>query len=382
MPLHIAMIGQKGINVARNGGVETHVEELSTRLVKLGYRVTVFCRRHFYNFPADQKPPRNLRYRGVDLEFTPSIHTKYLDTITHTLTSNLRALRYKPDIYHFHGVGPSILSFLPRLFAKQSAVIVTFHSQDRYHTKWGPVAAKILEFGEYTATHFPDETIVVSKTLQKYCHTRFLKQTKYIPNGVATQPTKTTNHLEKFNLEPRQYLLAVARLVPHKGFHYLIEAFRQLPTPKKLVLVGDSPYPTDYTRYLSKLAAQDPRIIFAGYQKDPVLRQLYSHAYLYAHPSESEGLSVSILEAESYSLGVLASDIPENKEVLNDCGVTFVSKDVQDLKNKLAAILKRPARVRAAGRCGRQNVLDNYNWPDISEKTARLYQDIIERVRA
>src|SRR3989338_3614387 len=172
--MKIAMIGQKGIP-ATTGGIERHVEELSVELGKLGREVLVFCRA-WYAKPGNA-------YRGVRTIEIASIRTKHLDAITHTFFSILRACREKADIFHFHGVGPALLAWLPKLLRPCARVVVTFHCIDRQHQKWNAFARLMLRLGEWMSCLAPDATVTVSKTLQAYCHLAYGAQTVCIPNG-------------------------------------------------------------------------------------------------------------------------------------------------------------------------------------------------------
>jgi glycosyltransferase involved in cell wall biosynthesis len=390
--MRIAMIGQKGIFVTHDGGVERHVEELSTRLAKLGHEVFVCCRPHYMNAEMRKKlkiENGKLKIRGINLVFKPSINTKFLDTITHVFTSTLHALRQKYDIIHYHGVGPSTLSFIPRIFARKSKVIVTFHSQDRFHQKWGPFSRAFLAFGEWTACTYPHKTIVVSKTLRRYCKERFYHDTIFIPNGVEVKKVSGSDKIKNWGLKEGQYILSVARFVKHKGLHYLIQAFKEFKKTQKhkntktqdvkgykLVLVGESPYPSKYADWLRELAAEDPDIVFTGYQIGEALDQLFLNSYIYVHPSESEGLSITILEAMSYGKCVLISDIEENLEAMEHYGFYFKTGDVGDLKGKLEKLLVSPKIVAEMGEKAREFVKKEHNWDEIAKKTLGVYKSM------
>src|SRR3989339_1395132 len=244
--MRIAMIGQKGIP-ALYGGIERHVEDLSRELARQGHDILVYARSWY-------TPQAITNYRGVKIIHTPSWHTKHLDAITHTFFSTLHAIRQKPDIIHYHGVGPSLLSWLPRILSPRTKVIATFHCIDRYHQKWGWLARTILRLGEKTACLFPHQTISVSKTIEKYCQNEFNQFTVHIPNGVEKNDRPVgSSLLYQWNLEPNKYLLAVTRLVKHKGMHYLIDAWQiarqqhpELLSDHKLVIAGDSAFTDNY----------------------------------------------------------------------------------------------------------------------------------------
>jgi glycosyltransferase involved in cell wall biosynthesis len=379
--MKVAMIGQKGVFVTHDGGVEKHVEELSKNLVEMGNEVDVYCRRHFMSENIAEKYEKlkldqeYLKINGISILFSPSINTKYLDTISHTLTSTIKTFFKKYDVIHYHGIGPSILSFIPRIFSS-AKIIVTFHSIDRYHKKWGTFARIMLTFGEWTACNFPNKTIAVSKTIKKYCRDRYKRDAIYIPNGVEVDEAHGSGELEKFGLEPNKYILSVARFVRHKGLHYLIKAFKEIKiNGLKLAIVGESPYPNEYADYLKKLAKNEKDIIFTGYQKGEALAQLFDNAYLYCHPSESEGLAITILEAMAYGKCVLISDIEENLEAMSDHGFYFKKGNVKDLSEKLIKLLDDQESVTKMGEKAKEFVLKEHNWKNISRKTLKVYNN-------
>ncbi|KPJ85819.1 hypothetical protein AMJ57_01775, partial [Parcubacteria bacterium SG8_24] len=303
----------------------------------------------------------------------------------HTLTSTVQAILDGTEIFHYHGVGPSLLSWIPRIFAPRARVVATFHCIDRKHQKWGLLARLMLGLGERAACLFPHRTIVVSRTLQSYADNRFDRDTTYIPNGIETPPVQAgTATLDRFGLKRNGYIIMVSRLVRHKGAHYLIEAYRRLHEKgltrgRRLVLVGDSAFTDDYVGELKQQAAGCPDIVFTGYLKGRALHEIFSHAYLVVHPSESEGLPIAVLEAMSYGKTVLASDIPENMEVTRVHGVNFRNKSVKDLTRKLRHLLDSPKYVRTKGGEARRFVISEYHWDDVAREVDGLYRSLTEK---
>ena len=176
--MRIAYIGQKGIPMTQ-GGVEAHVENLAVEMAKLGHEVFVYTRDYYTD--------KNLKeYKGVKLISIPSIRTKNLDTITHVLFSTIHALFQKYDVIHYHSVGASLMSFIPRIFSR-AKVVGTFHCLDRFHQKWGFFARLMLRIGEWTVCYFPHKTIAVSQYIQKYCLDDYGKKVDYIPNGFSIE---------------------------------------------------------------------------------------------------------------------------------------------------------------------------------------------------
>ncbi len=371
--MKILMIGQKGIP-AIYGGIERHVEELSVELAKQGHDVFVYARKWYTS--ANIK-----NYYGVNIVHTPTLHTKHLDTITHTFISTIHALFQKPDIIHYHGVGPALLAWMPRIFSPKTKVIVTMHCLDRYHQKWGFFARLILHIGEWSGCHFAHNAISVSKTIQGYCLNEYQKSTSYIPNGITTtEPQNYSLIDDQWKIAPGKYLLMVSRLVKHKGAHYLLEAWQfarqqnpELLKDYKLVIAGDTAFTDDYVAELHQIARGDNSIIFTGWQKGQVLAELYANTALLVHPSENEGLPITVLQAMSYARPVLVSDIPEHKEVISDEHFWFSNTDVYSLAEKIVELIKNPGLLKEKGEKNKELVEKNYNWKDIAKQTIALY---------
>ena len=367
--MKICFIGQKGIPT-RYGGIERYVENLSAGLAKAGHEVFVYTRPYY-------TPKKQKKFQDVNLISLPSIHTKHLDTISHVFFATIHALFQNYDIIHYQNVGPALLAWIPRLLKPRSKVVVTFQCLDRNHQKWGPASRFFLHLGEWAACKFPRQTITVSENLKEYCLKKYHTKTEYIPNGANPQVLnlKNSSILKKYNLEKGRYLLVVSRLIRHKGIHHLIRAFRELKVNLKLVIVGSGSFTDGYVKELKNLAKGDPRVIFTGLKQGQDLNALYRNCYFYVHPSESEGMSLSILEAMSYSKAVLASDIPENFEVLQDVGLTFENRNINDLSDKLKVLIKNPELVIRLGLLAHEKVKKEYNWEKIISQTIFIYEN-------
>jgi len=372
--MKIALIGQKGVP-AIYGGVERHVEDLSRELVKKNHAVLVYARKWY--------TPKNIKkIDGIKIIHTPTIHTKHLDAIVHTFTSTLHAIWQKSNVIHYHGVGPSLLSWMPRILSPKTKVIVTVHCLNRYHQKWNWLAKTILRLGEWSAAIFPHQTITVSRILKKYFSNEFQKETTYIPNGVKIHKKKENTSLieDKWNLQRDKYLLMVTRLVRGKGIHYLLEAWqfaRQL-YPKllqdhKLAIVGGDTFADNYMKELEYIARGDKSTIFTGWQNGQALEELYTNTALLVHPSETEGLPIAVLEAMSYARAVLVSDIPEHKELITDSHYWFSNASIPSLANKIIELIENKENLSCVGEQNKKIVAKNFNWPDIANQTLELY---------
>lgn len=361
------MIGQKGVATGgRAGGIERHVREISKRLAFIGHEVFVYAR-------AKYDPEKSDQFEGVKLIYLPTIYSKHIEAILHTFLASIHALRQDYDIIHYHGVGPATLAWIPRLFARQAKVIVTFHSQDRFHKKWGLFARLYLYFGEWASVMFSHYCIAVSHEMQVFCRERFNREVVYIPNGAEIKEVEGDDELAKFDLKPQSYFLNVGRIVPQKGLHYLIEAFKNIDTNKKVVIVGAPSFSDDYYTRMRELAKGDDRIRFLGFQEGRTLEQLYANAYAYVHPSEYEGLPLVILEAMSFGLMPIVSDIEPNREVIHGVGMTFVTADVHDLREKLLYALDHPAVVQDQSEEAKSIIETHFNWDTITDHIEAVY---------
>ena len=296
----------------------------------------------------------------------------HFDTATHVAWATVESMLRRFDIVHFHALGPSLFSALPRLTGQKT--VVTVHGLDWQREKWGKAASWVLKQCEGPAAHFPNRTIVVSKTLREYFRTHHHCDAVFIPNGTNLLPPRPARKILQLGLQPGKYVLFVGRLVPEKGVHFLCEAFSRIDTDLKLALVGGHSFSQDYTAKLKTYESDKIRML--DYVFGEGLEELWSNAYCVVQPSTMEGLSIALLEALSYGRCVLISDIPENLEVAGENAVSFRSKDVGDLKAKLEMLLNDGERVRAYEQRARQHVLEHYSWDRVVDGTERVYREM------
>lgn len=366
------MIGQKGIP-AHSGGIERHVDDLSRRLVSAGHEVVVYCRKEY---SLNKKLVHE--YSGVHLVYLPTIKNKYLETVLHVFLASIHSLFLQPDIIHYHGIGPSIFSWIPRMCKPSVKVLATFHCQDYYHQKWGSFSRFVFRVGEWVACTCTHKTIVVSKYLQRYVLKKYHRKAVYLPNAVPLNERIFPNLIKQFGLTKGNYILSVSRLVKHKGIHTLIQAYQKLSQEVTnlpyLVIVGASVFTEQYVTSLHVLAGENDRIIFLGEQEGLILKELYSNARLFVQASQTEGLSYSLLEAMSFGSPVLVSDIAENTEVLPSLGYTFRTGNEYDLKDKLQMILSSHASsLSRIGVMNREQVKKHYNLDHVIHRVLRFY---------
>ncbi len=372
--MKVALIGHKRIP-SREGGVEVVVDELSTRLVSQGYEVEAYNRSGYHVSGKDFDGGKKKYYKGVRIIITPTFENGKLNAIVYSVLATLRALFGKYDVIHYHAEGPCVTLFIPKIFGKR--VVATIHGLDWQRAKWGDFASRVLKLGEKMAAKYADEVIVLSKNVQEYFLDTYGRKTHYIPNGVSRPEFYEANEIkEKFGLEKNGYLLFLARLVPEKGLHYLIEAYKEISTDKKLVIAGGSSHSFDYMKQIQKMAATDERIIMTDFVQGRILEELYSNAYLFILPSDVEGMALTLLEAMSYGDCCLVSDIPENIEVVENQAVTFEKGNVEDLKEKLVFLLSNPEITRNYGKKSIDYICGKYSWEKMVEQTKVIYENI------
>ena len=363
--MRIAMIGSRGIP-AHYGGIERAIEEISIRLAKKGHKIIVYSRFSRKNEETTLNP-------NIKLIILPTLNTKYLETIIHVFLSTLNTLVKKFDIIHFHALGPSIFSFLPRVFGKKS--VVTIHGWDWAHGKWGSFAKWFLKKCEYCASYFPSHTIVVSKALQIYYQNKYSKPVSFIPSGVDNVNNMQPNRIKAFGLDKDNYILFVGRIIPGKGCEYLIEAFKKLNTSLKLVFAGASSYANAYFEQLKKMGNEN--VLFLGHVPKDILEELYSNCYFYVLPSETEGCSLSLLEAMAYGNCIISSDIPANIEVIGNCGYTFENKDSEDLARVMKHLVQDKSLVIDIKEKTKENILTKNSWDKIANEIESLYLSLL-----
>lgn len=382
-PLTIGFMTVKGIG--HGGGIESVTERLGTKLVERGHRVIVFS--------ASQFGSTSGFHNGMEIRVCPSILQKHLHKITLFSTSMfpviLRSGIYrllekftsrssfageKFDIIHIHEF--SMLSAFPRLVGIPT--VVQMHALLWKRAKWGPMSRAFLKLNDLTLKSFPSAVTCVSRIMQRHFEKVLDREVTYIPNGVEPPRPKAPNLITSMGLNGNDYILFAARLVPEKGAHYLIEAFRRLDLSLKLVVAGDDPFEKKYIRRLHEMAGDNSKILFPCYISGDTFLELITNARLFVLPSEIEGMPVALLEAMSYGKCCVVSDIPENLEALNGHGFVFRNKSVEDLMRVLKVAVEDSDAAKAFGEQARNYVLAEYSW----DRIVGLYEDFYRKVTA
>ena len=368
----IAMFGHK--RWSREGGVEIVVKELCTRMAQKGCEVTCYNRSGHHVSGAEYDSVDETEYKGITQKYVPTIEKKGLAAVSSSFFAALCSAFGKYDVVHIHAEGPAFFSCLPKMLGKR--VVVTIHGIDWQREKWqSGFGSKFIRQGEKNAVKYADEIIVLSKGVQEYFKETYGRETHFIPNGVNRPQIRKANLItEKFGLKKDSYILFLGRLVPEKGIRYLVEAFKNVNTDKKLVIAGGSSDTDSFMAELKELAKEDDRILFAGFVQGAMLDELYSNAYIYTLPSDLEGMPLSLLEAMSYGNCCLVSDIPECTEVVENKALIFRKADVQDLQSKLQDACDYPEKVNAHKKQAADFICEKYNWDEVVEETMRLYR--------
>ena len=359
--MKVVVTGTRGIpNIL--GGVETHCEELFPRIAQKNIDITIIRRKSYVYDSLTE-------FQGVKLVDIETPKKKSFEAIIHTFKAILKAKNLHADIVHIHAIGPALLTPFARLLSMK--VVFTHHGPDYDRDKWGLAAKTMLKLGERMGVMFANEVIVISEVINDILVRKYGRRDCHlIYNGVpAPDKVADTDYLKELGVESRKYVFAMGRFVPEKNFHHLIHAFTALNQKDyKLVLAGDTDFEDDYSRELKKLA-KDNCVVLTGFIKGQKLHELLTHAHCFVLPSSHEGLPIALLEAMSYDLPVIVSDIPANLEggLAFDC--YFQTGNEKQLNEKIKQMLSQDsARIPYS--------MDEYNWDTIAEQVVAVYENV------
>lgn len=367
--MRVIVIGLRGIPEIQ-GGVETHAENLYPHMVKLGCDIEIIARPAFYENKSIQN------WKGIKIRYIWSPQMPAMEAFVHSFLATIYACFKRPDVLHIHAVGPMLMAPLARMFGIK--VVVTHHGPDYDREKWGLFAKWILRLGEKYGVKYSNEVIVISNVIKDIVKNTHGKYSSVIPNG-ANIPIllESTNVLNEFSLIRNKYILQVSRFVPEKRQLDLINAFNLAKLHDwKLVLVGDTTSLDKYTENIKSIASDNKNILLTGYQGGLNLQELYTHAGLFVLPSSHEGMPIAILEALSYGLKVLASDIPANLELGMPDAQYYALGDVNSLAKLLQETVKQEISDDYKNNL-RACVKDKYDWRLIASKTIQVYEKAI-----
>lgn len=357
------------------GGIETHCQNLYPLLAERNCEVAVFARKPYLGSSI------GYFYKGVKLIPLPCPKNKFFETFYHTLCGIFAAKKINPDILHIHAIGPSILIPIARLFGLR--IVMTHHGPDYQRKKWGRLAKIILRFGEYLGVQSAHGIIAVSEDIADEIKRKYKRKACVIPNGV--QPARFFDNediIKELNLQKKKFILSVGRFVPEKGFLDLVKAFNILQSTMdnekmifpgwKLVIAGRADHKSNYSKIIEKEAAKNQNIILPGFLSGKSLHELYAYAGLFVLPSSYEGLPIALLEAMSYGLSCLASDINAHRQVGLTEARLFRAGDIMALAQKINGLISQP--LNEAERMRQMvSVVKKYDWRNIAERTREIY---------
>jgi glycosyltransferase involved in cell wall biosynthesis len=312
---------------------------------------------------------REKTFRDISFIDLPSTRISGFETFFHSFLSTVVCIVKRPDIVHIHNIGPGF--FVPFLKIAGLKVVMTYHSPNYEHVKWSSNTKHLLKFSEVLSIRYSDKVIFVSS----YQKEKLGNKSKFvhINNGVNAYPIVSgDDYIKSLGLQKRNYILSVGRLVEEKGFDLLIRAFsKTMPKGIKLVIAGGADHDTAYSLQLKELAKKHG-IVLSGFVKGEKLQELFSHARLYIMASYNEGLPIALLEAMSYNLPIVASDIPANLQVALSEESYFISGDEQSLAGKIDQVLEREF---VPG----EYDMTPYSWSEIVEQTRAVYEEVVNR---
>lgn len=362
--MRIAILGTRGVP-ASYGGFETFAEQLSTRLVARGHEVTVYCRSHYVS-------PRQLEYRGVRLKVLPTIQHKYLDTVVHTFLSALHAAGGHYDAALVCNAANAPFTSILRLTG--TPVAINVDGLEHKRKKWNWLGRSYYLLAERLAVRLPNETVTDARVIQEYYMAHHRAPSTMIAYGAEVERRPDRAAVRAWGVEPNRYVLYVSRLEPENNAAMVIEAFKKVRTPHRLLVVGDAPYAHEYIKYLRDLARRDRRIIFTGFVFGDAYRTLQQNAYCYVHATEVGGTHPALLEAMGYGNCVLTLATPENIEAVGEAGIHYT--DARDLAAKLQGVLRDGAIVNAYRQRAQLRVRERYDWEHVVDK----YEDLFAKM--
>jgi glycosyltransferase involved in cell wall biosynthesis len=360
--MKIAILGTRGIP-ASYGGFETFAEQLSTRLVARGHDVTVYCRAHYVS-------PRQIEYKGVRLKVLPTIRHKYFDTVVHAGLSAFHAAalrRFDAALICNAANAP----FAPVLRAGGVPVAINVDGLEHKRRKWNWLGKNYYRVAERLSVWLPNETVTDARVIQDYYLAKYGAASTMIAYGAEVERRTDRQAVSRWGVEPNRYVLYVSRLEPENNAEMVIEAFRRVRTPQKLLVVGDAPYAHEYIAHLRSLARRDRRIVFTGFVFGDAYRALQQNAFCYVHATEVGGTHPALLEAMGYGNCVLTLATPENVEVTGDAAIHY--RDTADLTAQLQGVLRGGAMVAQYRQRAQERVRERYDWEHVVDEYERLF---------
>jgi glycosyltransferase involved in cell wall biosynthesis len=373
--MKIAVIGAKGLP-PKQGGIEHYCAEVYPRIVAQGHSVDLYARSSY----TDTSWLGSYDFQGVRVISLPGMDVKGADAFVTSALGAIAASTARYDIVHFHALGPSLFTFLPRI-ANSAKIVVTCQGLDWQRAKWGSFSTRLIQSGEKAAVRFAHGIVVVSDALKSYFAQTYGRETIYIPNAPASygESDPKFTYGQQLGLEQGRYMVFVGRIVPEKRPDLLIEAFSKLqPAGWKLVLAGGVSDTQSYTAQLLEKVANNPNIVFAGELRGSRLWEIVRGAGMFVLPSDLEGLPLAMLEAMQEGVPVVASDILPHQQLINGgMGTLFTAGDVDSLVSSLNWAIHHPGQIATMAKNAQRNIQLNYSWEHITAENLKLYQTLL-----
>jgi glycosyltransferase involved in cell wall biosynthesis len=368
--MKIAILGSRGIPAAY-GGYDTLSEELSIRLINVpSIEVIVYCRSSYYK----EKPPK---YNGVELIYLPAPRIKLIESLLNSFLSTINVLGNEIDVIFFLDPANAPFCLLLRLCGKK--VVIHTDGLGWKRRKWGHIARRYYKFAEWLSVKAANVLVTDNHIMQQYYKENYGADSVCIPYGATNNYGLDKSVLKEYGLKPREYLLVVARLEPENNTDLIIQEYTKIKVKFPLVVVGDSPYGSDYFAQLSQLAGEG--VYFTGRINDQAkLNALYQGAYLYIHGHEVGGTNPSLLRAMGYGTPPVVLNVPFNISVINNSGYIF-ERDKGHLCNLLENLLENPLQVIQMGQRAQERVLKHFTWDGVAESYKELFINLAKGVR-
>jgi len=359
--VRFAIVGTRGIP-ARYGGFETLAEELSTRLAGRGHQVTVYCR--------ERHPQPS--YRGVRLQYLPTIRHKYFDTVAHTGLSTMHVLGSRYDALLYCNAANAVFTWMPRVLGMPVALNVD--GLERHRKKWNALAKTWYRLSEWLATWMPSAVVTDAQAIADYYRQKYRRDSTMIPYGAELGPVETSDVLHKLALERKRYFLYVSRMEPENNALLVRESFERVATDMKLALIGDAPYAAGYIAQVRD--TRDPRIVIPGAIYGQGYRELGSHCFAYIHATEVGGTHPALIEAMGRGALTLYLDTPENAEVAGGAGLPFTHGNLAQV---MECALASSEEERESGRARAvERVRSRYSWEAVTDAYEKLLKGLAQ----
>ncbi|MHB8959830.1 MAG: glycosyltransferase [Candidatus Limnocylindrales bacterium] len=362
--MRIAFLGIRGVP-ANYSGFETFAEEFGKRLVERGHEVTVYGR--------DRSVPRGTReYLGMRVIRLPAPHSKYLETVIHSLFAAFHALTRHDDIVYVCNVANVPAVILLRLFGRR--VVLNVDGLEWQREKWSPIGKGYYRLCAWAAAHLPIHVVTDARVIQRYYLEVYGRQTDCFPYGTDLDTVPDDGTLARLGLEPGRYVLYVGRLEPENNAHVVVEAYAHVHTDLPLAILGDAPYASEYIAALH--ATTDPRVRFLGGIYGPGYRILRSHAAACVQATEVGGTHPALVEAMGHGNAIVANDVPEHHETLGDAGLYY--RGSRELADQLQLLLDDPSLADGLRRRARERARDHYGWEAITDAYETWLRSLID----